>query len=36
MKQEPSSPTFSTFEEKSPHSCLPFYCQTFPVFVWNR
>jgi hypothetical protein len=36
MKQEPSSPTFSTFEEKSLHSCLPFYYLTFPVSVWSR
>lgn len=36
MKRELSSPTFSTFEEKSLHSCLPCYCPTFPVFVWNR
>src|SRR6266566_5344515 len=36
MKQEPSSPTCSTFEEKSLHSCLPLYYLTFPVSVWSR
>ena len=36
MKREPSSPPFSTFEEKSLPSCLPFYSLTFPVSVWSR
>src|SRR4051794_8896327 len=36
IRGEPSSPTFSTFEEKSLHSCSLFYCLTFPVSAWSR